>query len=182
MRRIKFLGTWRGTGQRRRLNDLNDTPGKNGITLFTSDWGTSTPRIAGSYTVVLTPFPAATPNTDLTAVVTSAGQGVRVSLPPGTAALVARGTAAAKLQAEAAVGTTLTLRLILQPDWSTVADAIGGGPALVRDGRPDLPLERGVHDAADRPAPSPHGGRPDSPTAGSSSSSPTVASRGTRWA
>jgi hypothetical protein len=30
----------------------------------------------------------------------------------------------------------VTLRLILQPDWSTVADAIGGGPLLVRDGAP----------------------------------------------
>jgi hypothetical protein len=30
----------------------------------------------------------------------------------------------------------VTVRLILQPDWSTVADAIGGGPVLVRDGAP----------------------------------------------
>ena len=50
--------------------------------------------------------------------------------------LVARGNAATKLQAEAAVGTTLTLRAILQPDWGTVSDAIGGGPVLVRDGKP----------------------------------------------
>jgi hypothetical protein len=50
--------------------------------------------------------------------------------------LVARGNAATRLQAEAAVGTTITLRLILQPDWSTVSDAIGGGPLLVRDGAP----------------------------------------------
>jgi len=30
----------------------------------------------------------------------------------------------------------VTLRLILQPAWPTVADAIGGGPVLVRDGKP----------------------------------------------
>ncbi len=30
----------------------------------------------------------------------------------------------------------MTLRLILQPDWSVVSDAIGGGPVLVRDGTP----------------------------------------------
>ena len=30
----------------------------------------------------------------------------------------------------------MTLRLILQPDWSVVSDAIGGGPVLVRDGAP----------------------------------------------
>jgi len=50
--------------------------------------------------------------------------------------LVARGNAAVRLQAEAAVGTTLTLRLILQPDWAVVSDAIGGGPILVKDGAP----------------------------------------------
>ena len=44
--------------------------------------------------------------------------------------------AAAKLQAEALLGSTVTLRLILQPDWSVVSDAIGGGPVLVRDGVP----------------------------------------------
>ena len=30
----------------------------------------------------------------------------------------------------------MTLRLILQPDWAVVSDAIGGGPILVRDGAP----------------------------------------------
>ena len=50
--------------------------------------------------------------------------------------LVARGNAAAKLEAEAQPGTVVTLRLILQPDWSVVSDAIGGGPVLVRDGVP----------------------------------------------
>ncbi len=50
--------------------------------------------------------------------------------------LVARGNAATKLQAEAQPGTVVTLRLILQPDWSVVSDAIGGGPVLVRDGVP----------------------------------------------
>ena len=34
------------------------------------------------------------------------------------------------------MGTTVTFRLILQPDWAVVADAIGGGPVLVRDGVP----------------------------------------------
>ena len=49
VRRIKFFGTWRGGGQRRALNEFNKAPGKNGIALFTSDYGTSTPRISGSY-------------------------------------------------------------------------------------------------------------------------------------
>jgi exopolysaccharide biosynthesis protein len=136
VRRVSFRGTWRGTGQRRSINFFNKAPGKNGLALFSSDWGNATPRVAGSYAVTLSEFPPATPNADITAVVTSAFSNAPVGIAPGTAVLVARGNAAARLQAEAAVGTTLTLRLILQPDWSTVSDAIGGGPLLVRNGTP----------------------------------------------
>jgi exopolysaccharide biosynthesis protein len=136
VRRVTFRGTWRGAGQRRSLNFLNKAPGTNGISLFTADWGTTTPRVAGGFTAVLGAFPSATPNTDLVVPVLSAGAGSSVRIQPGTAVLVARGNAAAKLQAEAVAGTTVTLRLILQPDWSVVSDAIGGGPILVRDGAP----------------------------------------------
>ena len=136
VRRVSFRGTWRGTGQRRALNFLNKAPGTNGISLFTSEWGSSTPRIAGAFAAVLGSFPPATPNTDLAVPVTTTATGTTVRIAPGTAVLVARGNAAAKLQAEAQPGTVVTLRLILQPDWSVVSDAIGGGPVLVRDGAP----------------------------------------------
>src|SRR5581483_7757552 len=33
-------------------------------------------------------------------------------------------------------GATVTVRLILPPDWATVTNAIGGGPILVTNGRP----------------------------------------------
>ena len=65
VRRVSFRGTWRGSGQRRALNFLNKAPGTNGISLFTSDWGSSTPRISGAFAAVLGSFPPATPNTDL---------------------------------------------------------------------------------------------------------------------
>jgi exopolysaccharide biosynthesis protein len=136
VRRVSFRGTWRGTGQRRALNFLNKSPGTNGISLFTPDWGSSTPRIAGAFAAVLGSFPPATPNTDLAVPVTTTSTGTTVRIVSGTAVLVARGNAAAKLQAEATAGTVVTLRLILQPDWSVVSDAIGGGPVLVRDGAP----------------------------------------------
>jgi len=136
VRKVRFLGTWRGNGQRRALNFLNKAPGTNGISLFTTDWGSATPRIEGSVAAVLAPFTSATPNADLAVPVVATSQNGPVTISPGTAVLVARGTAAAKLQAEAQPGTTVTLRLILQPDWSTVADAIGGGPVVVRDGAP----------------------------------------------
>jgi hypothetical protein len=136
VRRVSFRGTWRGSGQRRALNFLNKAPGTNGISLFTSDWGSTTPRVAGAFAVVLGSFPPATPNTDLAVPVASAGPATSVRIQPGSAVLVARGNAAAKLQAEALPGSVVTLRLILQPDWSVVSDAIGGGPVLVRDGVP----------------------------------------------
>jgi hypothetical protein len=135
VRRVAFFGTWHGAGVRRAINELNDSPGENGVALFTSDWGPATPRIPGSYAVVLSPFPAAVPNSDLVAPVSaSAGEGP-VSIPRGSAVLVARGRAVETLLAEAALGTVVTLRLILAPEWP-VADAIGGGPVLVRDGKP----------------------------------------------
>jgi hypothetical protein len=136
VRKVGFRGTWRGTGQRRALTYLNKAPGTNGISLFTSDWGTTTPRIPGAFAAVLSSFPPATPNTDIAVPVLSASTSSAVRIQPGTAVLVARGNAATKLQAEAVPGTVVTLRLILQPDWSVVSDAIGGGPTLVRDGLP----------------------------------------------
>ena len=136
VRRVGFRGTWRGAGQRRALNFLNKAPGTNGISLFTSDWGSATPRTNGAFAAVLGSFPPATPNTDLAVPVLSAAPATSVRIQPGTAVLVARGNAAVKLQAEAQPGSVVTLRLILQPDWSVVSDAIGGGPLLVRDGAP----------------------------------------------
>ena len=136
VRRVSFRGTWRGAGQRRALNFLNKVPGTNGISLFTSDWGVATPRIPGAFMVGLGSFPPATPNTDLAVPVTTAAAATSMRIEPGTAVLVARGNAAGKLQAEAQPGSTVALRLILQPDWSVVSDAIGGGPVLVREGAP----------------------------------------------
>jgi hypothetical protein len=136
VRRVSFRGTWRGSGQRRALNFLNKAPGTNGISLFTAEWGASTPRVPGAAFATLAPFPAATPNTDIAVPVATVVTGRSVRIAPGTAVLVARGNAAARLQAEAQPGTVVTLRLSLLPDWSVVSDAIGGGPVLVRDGAP----------------------------------------------
>jgi hypothetical protein len=136
VRRVQFFGTWRGTGQRRRLNRFNDAPGRNGVALFTSDYGRRTPSYADGVAVVLAPTPSATPNVDLSAPVANVIRGRAAPLAPGTSVLVGRGTSATILLAEAAVGSTIAFRVILQPNWDTVADAIGGGPVLVRDGRP----------------------------------------------
>ncbi len=136
VRRIEFFGTWRGLGQRRTLNDLNQSPGPNGISLFTPTYGPATPVQAGVTEAVVFPFPPTTANTDLIGpVIQIAGAG-GTPIPQGGAVLVARGTAAQRLLEEAPVNTNLTLRLIFRPEWTGVSNAVGGGPVLVRGGGP----------------------------------------------
>ena len=135
--RVKFFGTWRGTGQRRPLSGLNDVPKGGQVMLFTPAFGTKTPVVPGAAEVVLQPFPAAAPNVDLAATVTATAVGGGTVIPPDGAVVMAAGaTLAAALQAEAPVGTPLTTRLILQPAWTGVVSALGGGPVLVKNGKP----------------------------------------------
>jgi hypothetical protein len=136
VRRVEFFGTWRGLGQRRALNDLNQTPGPNGISLFTPSYGPATPAQSGVTEVVILPLPPTTPNTDLTGPVVQVAGAGGTPIPQGGAVLVARGTAAARLAEEAPFGTYVTLRLIFRPEWTGIADAVGGGPVLVRNGGP----------------------------------------------
>jgi hypothetical protein len=134
--RIRFFGTWQGNGQRRALGGLNDRPLPGATVLYTSAYGSRTPAVAGAAQVVLEPFPASAPNVDLSARVVAAGTGGGVAIPADGAVLAAAGGAAAKLQAEAPVGSTIHARLILQPSWAGVASALGGGPVLVKNGKP----------------------------------------------
>lgn len=136
--RVKFFGTWRGTGQRRPLDGINDTPKPGQVVLFTPSYGARTPPVPGAAEIVLQPFAAAVPNTDLTATVTALGGGNgSTPIPPDGAVLMASGASiASALKAEAPVGTPVTTRLILQPAWTGVTTALGGGPILVRNGKP----------------------------------------------
>jgi hypothetical protein len=66
--------------------------------------------------------------------VTTAGP---TRIPSGGAVLVARGKqSTAQLKAEAKVGQQVEAMLSLSPDWSGLASAIGGGPLLVKNGKP----------------------------------------------
>lgn len=133
--RVKFFGTWRGTGQRRPLARLNAVPAAGQVALFTPAYGAGVPPLAGSAEAVLEPFPAAAPGADLTAPVTAVASGGGTPIPPDGAVLVAAGPATRALVAEAPTGTATTVRLVLQPAWDQVTDAFGGGPLLVRNGR-----------------------------------------------
>lgn len=135
--RVKFFGTWRGTGQRRPVNGLNEVPKAGEVILFTPAFGARTPSVPGAAEVVLQPFPAASPNVDLQATVTATAVGGGTAIPPDGAILMAAGTALSTvLQAEAKVATPVTTRLILQPAWTGMTSALGGGPVLVRNGKP----------------------------------------------
>jgi hypothetical protein len=134
--RVTMLGTWQGSGPRRALNGLNQRPGAQGISLFTPVWGDNTPTASGTVEVVLEPMPPAAPFTDLTGTVIDIKTGGGTPIPRDGAVLVARGGAANRLAAEAVLGGSMIVRLVLRPQWGAVVDAIGGGPLIVRDGQP----------------------------------------------
>jgi hypothetical protein len=134
--RVRFNGTWQGTGQRRPLV-LNRNPSPGGVALFTPVYGPTTPASAETVELTLSPFPAAQPRRDLVGTILQTKQGGGTPIPPGGAVLVGRGaTGAGRLAPEAPLGSNVTVRLTLTPDWSGYVDAIGGGPVLVRAGRP----------------------------------------------
>jgi hypothetical protein len=133
--RLIFSGTWRGSGQRRPLA-LNQPPAGNTTTLYTRAWGPTTPPGEAAVQAVLAPFPATVPNADLVGNVVDLHQGASTPIPANGAVLVGRDAQAGKLVAEAPLGSRVVVRLDLAPEWRDVPNAIGGGPVLVRAGRP----------------------------------------------
>jgi Phosphodiester glycosidase len=133
--RIALLGTWQGSGPRRPIHLVNRPPGPNGTTLYTPSYGSTTPPSTGVFEAVLAPFPSATPNSDLVGFVSENRRG-GTPIPAGGAVLAARGTQAQRMSVEAASGEMVTARLVLRPEWRDVPEALGGGPELIRQGRP----------------------------------------------
>jgi hypothetical protein len=133
--RVALEGTWQGSAQRRLLG-VNEAPRANHTTLYTRAWGARTPAESGGAYAVLQPFANSTPNTALTATVTGYLSGGNQPIPADGAVLVARGSQAGFLSAEAPVGAKVTIVLTLTPPWANVVDAVGGGPVIVRNGKP----------------------------------------------
>lgn len=133
--RISMIGTWQGSGPRRPIHLVNRPPGPNGMTLYTPAYGPTTPSNNGSFEAVLSPFPSATPNADLVGFVSENRRG-GTPIPPGGAVLAARGTQGQRLAVEGVTGEMVTVRLVLRPEWRDVPEAIGGGPELIRQGKP----------------------------------------------
>ncbi len=133
--KISMLGTWQGFGPRRPVHAINRPPGPNGTTLYTPAYGGTTPTGGGVVEAVLSPFPSATPNTDLVGYVSENRRG-GTPIPPGGAVIAARGTQAQRLAIEAGPTQVVTVRLVLRPEWRDVPEALGGGPLIVRNGKP----------------------------------------------
>src|SRR5207237_3156311 len=104
------------------LGQLNEPPHANSASPFTPVWGDATPPVNGT-AAVLEPFPPAKPFGDLVGQVTALVSNSSVAIPRDGAVLVARGTAADAVQADALVGGQVTLRIGLRKNWSTVTDA-----------------------------------------------------------
>ena len=133
--RMPFTAFWQGfSGLTYPIGQLNEPPRTNSTALFTPAWGASTPPM-NALAAVLAPFPPTVPFHDLTGTVTSMVSGSSVPIPRNGAVLVARGKYETALRSEASIGEPLKVGLSLPPDWATVTDAVGGGPALVRDGQ-----------------------------------------------
>jgi hypothetical protein len=135
--RVSLLGYWQGAGSRLRIG-LNDPPGENGFALFTRAYGAATPAESGAAEVVLHPFPNVTANTDLVGTVAdviSPSSG-KTPIPPDGVVLQARGSGAFRLVGDAPLGSTVIIRYTLNPTWEGIVGAIGGGPVLVKDGKP----------------------------------------------
>ena len=136
--RFRFVGSWRAEGNAghplRELNRVIEKPP--GVSLFTRSYGGPTPRVRGAVELVLAGFPRAFLNGWLTGQVTAVRRNGGTWVPPGGAVLQARGFWRKKMLEEAPKGTHIIvrLRMVGLPDDS--ADAIGGGPVLVRDGAP----------------------------------------------
>ena len=115
--RVRFAGTWQGTGQRRPLL-LNKEPAPEASPLHAL-LGPTTPASTETVELVLSPFPAAQPLRDLVGTVVQGKQGGGTPIQPGGAVLVGRGaTGAGKIASEAPIGSNVTVRLTLTPDWS----------------------------------------------------------------
>jgi hypothetical protein len=133
--RVQLAGTWQGSGQRRILG-INEPPRAGRTTLYTPAWGARTPAEDGGAQAILRSFPLSAPNTPLASTVAEYVSGGNQPIPPDGAVLVARGAQAGFLAAEAPVGAGMTIRLTLTPPWTNVPEALGGGPIIVREGKP----------------------------------------------
>jgi hypothetical protein len=136
VQRVAQYGFWQGLGSRRTLS-LNKTPVGDGTVIFTPSWGARTPVVQGAVETIVEPFPPVVPGVALSGTSIAQSTGGGTAIPRDGAVLMAIGSQASKLVAETPPGTTVQTQFSLTPNWPSlgVADALGGGPVIVRNGR-----------------------------------------------
>jgi phosphodiester glycosidase len=132
-----FDATWHvGTDNPRRIAVMNrPVEQQSRVGLFTRAWGSETPRARGAVELVLSGFPRARLDTNLTGTVVAVERNGRTPIPSGGAVLMARGDRRPVLLDKGPVGTDMTVRLHVPELPGGTLEAIGGGPTLVRNGR-----------------------------------------------
>ena len=138
VRRLSYFGWWQVDGfDRHPMREFNrrldDPPG---VTLYTSRYGGRTPRVRRAVDVVLGGVPPVVVGGNLGARVVTRRWGGGTAVPPGGAVLQARGFWRRVVVREARPDRHLTLHVKVRGLWTDVADAVGGGPVLVRYGQP----------------------------------------------
>jgi phosphodiester glycosidase/flagellar hook capping protein FlgD len=138
VQRLGYSGSWQVDGFQshpaREFNrPLKDPPG---VTLFTGLYGGATPRAKGAVDVVLARVPQLLSGAYVRSEIVARSPGGGTIVPRGGAVLQARGFWGPVIREEARVGRFVTVHPVVRGLWADTADVIGGGPALVRDGKP----------------------------------------------
>jgi Phosphodiester glycosidase/FlgD Ig-like domain len=136
--RWRFVGSWQPGGHPAHPLKTVNKPllERRGVALYTRTLGGRTPRVPNAVEVVLSGFPPAHLNGTLTGTVTAVRRHGGTVVPARGAVIQAKGFWRGILLAEAPVGAQITVRLRIPGFPNDVADGIGGGPALVRNGSP----------------------------------------------
>jgi Phosphodiester glycosidase/FlgD Ig-like domain len=145
VRRLGYFGSWQVDGFTRHPMEafnrpLSDPPG---VALFTTAYRGPTPRRRRAVDIVLSGVPPIVVNGSQRTRVAARRWGGGSWVPPGGAVLQASGFWRRVLVREARLGRSLTLRVLVRGLWTDVADALGGGPVLVRAGQPILRAREG---------------------------------------
>jgi Phosphodiester glycosidase/FlgD Ig-like domain len=137
VRRLAYSGTWQVDGfGAHRLEDFNhELRNPPGVGLFTPSWGGRTPVNRYALDAVLAGLPPAVANGYHSARIVRFHRGGGTAIPADGAVLQAEGSWRQPLRREAQPGRRVTVYASVSPLWADVADAIGGGPVLVRRSR-----------------------------------------------
>lgn len=138
--RATTTSTWTVPGYApMRLHRINKGVAVPGVTLFTPSWGLSTPASSSRVDVVLANVGKLRPDSELLPTVVRVRRGGGTRIPSGGAVLQAQSREwIGPLLRRARPDRTVVLRVGLRNWWEDVANAVGGGPLLVKDGEPVL--------------------------------------------